>query len=128
METYFGSLQASKNGAKEATAVARRYCRIGKCIGNDKRTVGECLSQKPCTTTCLDMEVNGRNYIGEVSVDYKGRPCVPWTTTLIGRKFFHKYRRRFLGCTELLSGFSAKFFGYLIIFKLWDVKNSGIIF
>lgn len=101
----------------EATAISRRYCRIGDCNGDNTRPDGDCNTQVPCTDTCLNTAVNGTNYIGKIAVDYKSRPCLRWEDTLIGRKHIQNYagsenfcRNRHLNAPKLFCVIE-KFFG-----------------
>ena len=45
----------------------------------------------PCEEKCVDFSKNGKNYDGKVSTDYRGRDCVAWKDTTVGRKFKDAY-------------------------------------
>ena len=45
----------------------------------------------PCEEKCVDFSKNGKNYDGKVSTDYRGRDCVAWKDTTVGKKFKDAY-------------------------------------
>ena len=76
---------------KATRSITNRFCRVGECAGQSTRTGAECSGLVPCTTSCLDLNTHGHNYVGNVDRDYKGRECIPWEDTLIGQKHKHAY-------------------------------------
>ena len=71
--------------------ISRRYCRIGECEGKTEQAGETCSGLPPCEKNCVDFDLLGTNYDGNVAVDYRGRECLSWQDTTVGKQYRDEY-------------------------------------